>query len=148
MLSHEQIAKLIPHSGTMCLLGTVQQFDETQITCTAQSHRDALNPLRSGDQLSSACGVEYAAQAMAVHGALLSQQDPGAAPRPGMLASMRNVVLHQATLHEVMGDLTITATRLMGDGNNMVYEFIVSAAEKCLVTGRATVVLSAQERTI
>jgi predicted hotdog family 3-hydroxylacyl-ACP dehydratase len=147
MLKHEDITKLIPHSASMCLLDTVLQFDETHIVCTAVSHKDVMNPLRNQVGLSTACGVEYAAQAMAVHGALLSQQSADAKPRPGMLASMRSVTLHTATLHEVKEDLHITATRIMGDGNNMMYEFKVKAAEIMLLEGRVTVVLGAEENT-
>ncbi|WP_206685552.1 hypothetical protein, partial [Escherichia coli] len=34
-----------------------------RIRCTATSHRDPRNPLRSHGRLASVCGIEYAAQA-------------------------------------------------------------------------------------
>lgn len=69
---HAWIAAHIPHQGDMCLLDRVVKWDEQRIQCQAGSHRLGDNPLRSRDRLSAACGIEYAAQAMAVHGALLA----------------------------------------------------------------------------
>ena len=46
-----------------------------------------INPLASGGRLDAVCGVEYAAQAMAVHGGLTAV--PRAAPAAGYLASVR-----------------------------------------------------------
>ena len=33
--SHLNIAELIPHHGTMCLLDTIESWDERHILCTA-----------------------------------------------------------------------------------------------------------------
>jgi len=66
------IRELIPHAGTMCLLEHVVAFDDTSIRCETRSHLDVNNPLRYKGRLSSLCGIEYAAQAMALHGALKS----------------------------------------------------------------------------
>ena len=72
MLDRAAIARRSPHQGRMCLLERVLDWDAAQIRCGAVSHRDAGNPLRAHDRLAAACGIEYAAQAMAVHGSLLS----------------------------------------------------------------------------
>ena len=69
-LNQKEIEALIPHSGAMSLLNEVLKWDEDHIICLANSHRSKHNPLRNENALSSVCGVEYAAQAMAVHGAL------------------------------------------------------------------------------
>ena len=71
ILSKAALCRLIPHQGTMCLLDTVERWDDTSITCTTASHRDATNPLRRDNQLEAICGLEYAAQAMAVHVGIL-----------------------------------------------------------------------------
>ena len=125
----------------MCLLDRVAQWDGTSIVCTASSHRALDNPLRAHGRLGAACGVEYAAQAMAVHGALLAQVD--AAPRVGYLASVRAVELLVPRLDDLAGDLTITAERITGDANNILYRFTVAADGQTLLTGRAAVVLDA-----
>ena len=145
MLNRAEIATRIPHQGSMCLLERVVTWSEDRIHCEAQSHRDPANPLRGHGRLGIACGIEYAAQAMAVHGALLGQAQ-GAAPqqpRLGYLASVRGVQLHAARLDDVASDLTVRAERIMGDENNIIYSFSVEAASTVLLTGRATVVLDA-----
>ncbi|MEM5317462.1 hotdog family protein [Paraburkholderia sp. JHI869] len=144
-LDHAWIAARIPHSGAMCLLDGVEAWDETRIRCTATSHRDPHNPLRSRGRLAAVCGVEYAAQAMAVHGALLGAMDgvEGGRPRVGFLASVRNVVAHIERLDTLAAPLAIEAERLSGGGNTILYGFTVRGEGRVLLTGRAAVVLDA-----
>ncbi|GLU30610.1 hotdog family protein [Trinickia caryophylli] len=140
-LDHAWIAAHIPHSGAMCLLDEVVQWDAETIRCMATSHRDPHNPLRMNGRLGAVCGVEYAAQAMAVHGAVL-----GAAsgqPRVGFLASLRNVETHVARLDLIEAPLDVTAVRIGGDANNVLYRFTVRDGEQTLVEGRAAVILDA-----
>ena len=145
MLNRAEIARRIPHAGAMCLLARVVDWDAQRIRCSADNHRAADHPLRAHGRLGAACGIEYAAQAMAVHGALTAEQAGAATavPRVGYLASVRGVVLHASRLDDIAGDLTVEAERLMGDATNIVYEFQVSSDERPLLRGRATVVLDA-----
>jgi predicted hotdog family 3-hydroxylacyl-ACP dehydratase len=62
----------IPHKGRMCLLEDVIGWDAERISCRSGTHRAADHPLRAHGRLGIACGIEYAAQAMAVHGALVA----------------------------------------------------------------------------
>ena len=144
MLRHDDIALRIPHQGRMCLLERVVQWNVERIHCKAISHRASDNPLRAQGRLGIACGIEYAAQAMALHGALIGEAAGGnlAPPRVGYLASVRSVILHASRLDDVEGDLTVSAERLMGDAGNIVYSFEVAAGERPLLSGRATVVLA------
>ena len=80
----------IPHQGRMCLLDEVVDWNAHHIRCRTGTHRAPDNPLRSHGRLGVACGIEYAAQAMALHGALAGAAagaDGGAASRVGLLAS-------------------------------------------------------------
>ncbi len=79
-LDHAWIAAHIPHQGSMCLLDAVLRWDTQHVACSATSHGDPSNPLRQFGRLGAACGIEYAAQAMAVHGALLAQHGRGPGP--------------------------------------------------------------------
>ena len=142
MLDHAAIAARIPHQGSMCLLDAVLAWDSGQIHCRASSHRQPDNPLRAAARLGAACGIEYAAQAMAVHGALLAPA--GAPPRPGYLASVRSVQLAVDRLDDLAQDLDIVAERLSGDENNILYHFRVEHAGDLLLSGRAAVMLVAQ----
>jgi predicted hotdog family 3-hydroxylacyl-ACP dehydratase len=146
-LNREEIAARIPHAGRMVLLDEVSDWDDEYIVCRSAMHQDRGNPLLVGGQLSSVCAIEFAAQAMAVHGSLLVQRDEpdGNAltqkPRAGFLASVRNVKMDVARLDDIRGVLTIEATRESGDDARVLYQFEVRSGERTLVSGRAAVVL-------
>ena len=140
-LDRDWIAAHIPHQGDMCLLEQVAEWDEQRIRCIASSHRALDNPLRAHGRLAAACGIEYAAQAMAVHGALTAQQSR---PRVGFLASVRGVTLHVGRLDDIATDLQVEAERFSGDGNNVLYDFAVRAEGRTLLEGRAAVIINAE----
>ena len=143
LLVHHEIAALIPHAGAMCLLDHVWSWSDDEIVCTATDHRHPDHPLRSRSGLLASCLVEYAAQAMALHGAL-RQTAAGqlAGPRPGFLASARGVQLKLWRLDEVAGPLRIQAWRQAGTGSQVLYGFCASDAHGAsLAEGRAAVVL-------
>ena len=142
MLDRAWIAAHIPHQGTMCLLNAVLAWDETRIVCEALSHTHVDNPLRAEGRLGAATGVEYAAQAMAVHGGLLAPA--GAEPTQGYLTSVRSLSLHTERLDDLAGPLRVSAERLSGDERLMLYQFHLHHGERCLLEGRASVVLNAQ----
>lgn len=144
LLDHAWILAHIPHQGRMCLLDRVDHWNETSLQCSAHSHRDRDNPLRAHGRLAAACGIEYAAQAMAIHGALLAVEN--SPPSRGYLTSVRSVDLQVARLDTLEADLQITAERLSGDENNVLYQFSVAAAGQLLLAGRASVVLDAAAR--
>ncbi len=126
----------------MCLLDHVEAWDEQRIQCCASSHRAADNPLRAYGRLGAVCGIEYAAQAMAVHGALLIPPDSASA-RVGYLVSVRGTQLHVPRLDDISADLLVEATCITRSENNIIYQFSVSAAGRLLLDGRAAIVLNA-----
>jgi predicted hotdog family 3-hydroxylacyl-ACP dehydratase len=141
LLDRDGIAALIPHSGSMCLLGHLVEWDAQHIVCIATSHRDASNPLRTRSGLLSPCAIEYAAQAMALHGALIGQE-AGTPASPGFLASARGVQLHLLKLDDLADDLRIEATRQSGDARQILYAFKLTHAGRPIAEGRAAVVLN------
>jgi predicted hotdog family 3-hydroxylacyl-ACP dehydratase len=140
MISKAALCRLIPHHGTMCLLDAVEQWDDTSILCTTASHRDPTNPLRRDNQLEAICGLEYAAQAMAVHVGLL-QQEKERRLAVGYLGAVKNLMLRANRLDHVKGDLTVQATRLVGEGGSFIYAFRVSDERQELLDGRASIFL-------
>jgi predicted hotdog family 3-hydroxylacyl-ACP dehydratase len=130
------ITHLVPQSGPMCLLGGVTHHDATHIVCHAVSHRDKGNPLRRAEQLPALAAIEYAAQALAAHCALLG----GAAGR-GLLAGVREVVMHVDRLDDIEGPLQVRAVRLVANGRHLLYAFAVEAGARLLVSGRVAVAL-------
>lgn len=141
-LDRAAIAARIPHAGSMCLLHEVVACNAESIECRARSHRDPANPLRARGQLAAVHAVEYAAQAMALHGALLG--GPGApATRPGYIGAIRALELHAPRLDDVTDDLEIRAERLAGDENHVLYAFSLRAGGRPLAEGRISVALGA-----
>jgi predicted hotdog family 3-hydroxylacyl-ACP dehydratase len=136
------IAALIPHAGAMCLLDSVRYWDSTKIRCLATSHRDPANPLADGQRLDALCGIEYAAQAMAVHGGLTA----GAGKRPtgGYLASVRDVICHTSRLDLLMDDLEVDVTMLAAASGGAVYGFVLRCRTATVLEGRAAVVLDVE----
>lgn len=141
-LDRHWIAAHVPHQGGMCLLERIDHWTANDITCIATSHRQADNPLRGPDgSLGPSHGIEYAAQAMALHGALLAGPDDS--PRQGYLASVRDVAWHVPRLDDIDGPLTVRAERLSGTTQHVLYRFSVEGDGRELLAGRATVVLDA-----
>jgi predicted hotdog family 3-hydroxylacyl-ACP dehydratase len=142
------IAARIPHQGNMCLLDAVRSWDTAHAHCVAHSHRAADNPLRHRDRLGAACAIEYAAQAMAVHAALLAETAADIAQRPaaGFLTSARAVRLAVSRLDDIAADLDIEVERMSGTNDSVLYRFAVSAEGRLLASGRAAVMLDAGAR--
>jgi len=132
------LARLLPHRGAMCLLDAIESASAESIACRASSHRSPDHPLRVDGRLPALAAIEYAAQAIAVHGGLQA-----AAAAPGLLVAVRDVRLHAATLDELADDLLVRATRLAAGAGGLVYAFEVSAGARLVAEGRATVALPA-----
>lgn len=142
-LSRHDICERLPHAGRMVLIDEIEEWDEEHIVARTAAHRDRANPLLVGGQLAAVCAVEFAAQAMAVHGNLLAHRSTTSKPRVGFLASVRNVRMEVDRLDDVHGALTIEATRESGDDTRVLYGFEVRSGPRVLVSGRAAVVLDA-----
>ena len=140
LIGKAEIAALIPHAGAMCLVDEVLDWNAGRIRCLARSHRDPANPMRAGGELPALCGIEYAAQAMALHGRLTVQS---ATAKAGYLASVRDLDCRVGRLDDLQHDLVIDAERLMGDDERVVYSFSLSADGALLLEGRAAVILAA-----
>ena len=134
-------AALIPHAGGMCLLERVESWSALGICCLSASHRRRDHPLRRDGVLASLHLLEYAAQATAVHGALVQG---GGAPAPlKYLAGARDFSLQVASLDEVTAELRIDVQCLQSLGGSGLYAFNVSADGRLLADGRLSVVPAA-----
>jgi predicted hotdog family 3-hydroxylacyl-ACP dehydratase len=142
-LNRAWIESRIPHQGRMCLLDEVIAWSAARVSCRSSTHREADNPLRAHGRLGVACGIEYAAQAMAVHGALVAGAPAAGAPAAGFLAAVRDVRFHSLRLDDVQGDLVCDAERMAGDATTALYEFELRSDAALLLRGRATVVFDA-----
>lgn len=111
MLNRTWIEARVPHKGAMCLLDAVDSHSEDEIVCCALSHRSPDNPLRDGSGQGIVAGIEYAAQAMAVHGVL---REGGTVPSGGgYLVSARDVTWSVQRLDLLDGPLSGRATVIL-----------------------------------
>lgn len=139
LIDRAGIAGLIPHAGDMCLLDAVLAWDRERIACATGTHRAPHNPLRHAGRIGILCGIEYAAQAMALHGAL--GREDGGTPERGYLASVRGLRCHADRLDDLPGMLEVTAERMLGDGGRVIYAFALRHDGRVLLAGRAAVVI-------
>jgi len=135
--TREEIAALIPHQGTMCLLECVTHWTVDSITCTTRSHASASNPLLGDGTLAAVHLCEYAAQAAAVHGGIGRARE-GGVPRPGLLVALRDVIFNVPSVART-GTLEVAAMRVNAGEGGSVYTFEVRTGEEILATGRVTV---------
>ncbi len=133
------LALLIPQQGAMCLLDGVEYVDAQRIICTSTQHRAAANPLRTPAGLSSLHGIEFAAQAMAVHAGLVAAATRR--PEEGLLLSARDCVFHCRRLDRFDAPLRIEAELMGNHGGTRLYRFKVEALATLLVEGRVAVLL-------
>ena len=139
MLGHAEIAARIPHAGRMCLLDRVLDWDERHIRCAARSHREADHPLRERGGLPVWAGIEYAAQAAAVHGALLLAAEQ---PRAGVLGKLRNVRPGCEWLDRIASELVFGATLLHRDPSGGIYAFEAHAESALVLQGQFTLMFT------
>jgi len=138
MRGREEIEALIPHAGAMCLLDRVVHSDGDGIECRAVSHHWPDNPLRYGASLPIEAGIEYAAQAMALH---LGLNGRGGPPRQGYLVMLNDTTWQADRLDDVTGELQIHARLQQASGQGSEYAFRIAAAGQTRLAGEALVVL-------
>ncbi|NEV62078.1 hydroxymyristoyl-ACP dehydratase [Thiorhodococcus minor] len=140
-LDRDWILAHIPHQGAMCLNDRVDAWDDESLRCTAWSHRSPEHPLCIDGRLSALVGIEYAAQAVAIHGAL-----QGADRAPGMLGSVRGLTCDCSELDSIEGPLSIEVTRIGGDAGGLLYGFEIQGERRRLLGGRLTIVLASSAK--
>ena len=132
------IEALLPHAGAMVLLERVDEWNGDSIVCTASSHRQEDNPLRREGRLSCLCGVEYGAQAAAVHATLSGIRRDATAG--AVLGSVKSITTSRRRLDDIADDLTVRAELLRAQENGAIYTFRLSAPSlPAIVEGRITV---------
>jgi predicted hotdog family 3-hydroxylacyl-ACP dehydratase len=136
------IASLIPHQGAMCLLDEIVFWDDLHIRCSTMTHRNPDHPLRGHTGLLAVCGVEYAAQAVAVHGGLLQRKsDSFSAPSSGYLANAKDVTWVVDRLDDIASELLVEAEQMISEGGRSIYAFNLKSDGRLLMQGRVAVVL-------
>lgn len=139
------IDTLLPHAGRMRLIDRIVAYDDQRIVCESDSHRAADHPLAEGGSLSIVVGLEYGAQAMAIHGGLLTATAQRQRPRArhGFLVAASDLNWFVERLDACASPLAIEAVSEFRSEKQVAYRFEVRAADLTLLTGRASVWLDA-----
>jgi predicted hotdog family 3-hydroxylacyl-ACP dehydratase len=137
-LDRATIERLVPQAGVMCLLDAVSHWTPASIVCTA-SAPGADHPLARDASVPGIASCEFAAQAAAIHGALIEH---ALGPRPGVLAKLMGIEVHA---HEFpRGEQVIVrADMLSRVAAGCLYAFEVRAGERQVCQGRLMVAFGA-----
>jgi len=139
-LTGDAVAALVPQRGAMCLIDAVETYDAERIVCTSARHLEASNPLREDGRLSALAAIEFAAQAMAAHGALLA----AGKPLPGWLARVRDCVVCCGRMDDLPSPLRIEAERVAGGERALSYRFVVAAGSVEVAHGSVLIALDTE----
>jgi predicted hotdog family 3-hydroxylacyl-ACP dehydratase len=137
------IDTLLPHTGRMRLIDRIVSYDEQRIVCESDSHRAEDHPLADNGVLSILCGLEYGAQAMAIHGALLAAGTGPSRDRPrhGYLVAISDLRWSVERLDQCAAPLNIEAVSEFRSDNQVAYRFEIRASGTLLLSGHASVLL-------
>jgi len=138
MIDVKRLYDRLPHSGSMCLVSGVVEWDRDTVRCRASSHRQSDNPLRVDNSLSAICALEYAAQTFALHGLLVADEFGETAPDSSRLfvALVSELNLHAECLDDCNGELTIDGKVVFRQSGSTVYRFEVRDVARLLVDGQ------------
>jgi predicted hotdog family 3-hydroxylacyl-ACP dehydratase len=129
------ISELLPHRGQARLIERVVTWNETDIEVRTATHRSLDNPLRHEGRLAGVHLIEYGAQAMALHGALL-RVAAGGQPKSALLVSARNFAMRRDFIDTLGGELTITAQLQLATESSWQYSFEVTHEGEVIASGR------------
>ena len=139
-LTGAALADLLPQRDAMRMLDAVEWYDAQSIVCTSSRHADPANPLAEDGRLSPLAGIEFAAQAMAAHGALVALPAGGSAR--GWLARVRDCVVQCDRMDRLPAPLRIEAECIGTSERALSYRFSISAAGVTVLRGEALVALA------
>jgi predicted hotdog family 3-hydroxylacyl-ACP dehydratase len=131
---------LLPHAAPMVLIDAILHWDDNNISCTADSHLAADNPLRQSGVLSVYTGIEYAAQAMAAH-AQLTSMAATSVPRKGFLATASKLSAQVRNLDDVAEPLLVELQMIAVNSGSSLYSFVISAGGQILLDGQLMAVV-------
>lgn len=137
-----EIGRLLPHGKSMCLLESVESWDDMTISCRTSTHRDRQNPLRFHGRLTAPAGIEYAAQAMGAHVGLLDRTSR-IRDRIGLVGAVRDVTFAIDRLDNLEGDLIVNASRMVEGDDSYMYHFLVMHETCAIIQGRASIFVKA-----
>ena len=137
-LDRSELAALLPHNDEMVLIDRVLTWSEKELVCETRRHLDPLFPLSEGHLVPASAGIELAAQAMAIHVAVV--RDDG--PKQGLLTHVKNVTIGMPSLNSTLDPLTIAVNAGRVGTRGCTYSFEIRSGGTVCLDGRVGVVLT------
>lgn len=139
-IGRKAIEKMLPHAGHMCLIDSVTRWKEENIECLGAC--DSIDhPLLRNGRLPATAAIEYAAQATAIHGFLLSHD--GLA-QFGVLAKLTDIYLSATVIDHLHSPLQIYAELVARTAEGCIYNFEVKGARLSIASGRLMIAFLAR----
>lgn len=139
-LTKAEIEARLPHAGDMCLLDRVVSWEAKKIVCEASTHQRQDNPLRTKAGLQAIHGVEYAAQAAALH---MNLVNAGGQSQQGFLGALKSCELFVDRLDDLDSPLLVSAEPLFVDKTSgAFYTFTITNGEEALLKGQLLIVFT------
>ena len=139
-LDRDAINALVPHSGRMLLLDSLVEWQGDTLHAISRNHTDPEHPLRLDGRLPASAGIEYAAQAMALHSRL--QASGGDAPGMPVIAAINALHCAVDRLDNLTGPMDIRVRREHVMAAGAQYTFSLSRGALELAAGVLLVVWS------
>ncbi|MDO3387816.1 hypothetical protein QWI17_18375 [Gilvimarinus sp. SDUM040013] len=133
-----RIEQLLPHAPPMVLIDSIIEHSDAHIVCQTNSHLDGDNPLRSDGVMSVFVGIEYAAQAMAIHTRLCSQGASPNTPRKGVIAVASKLTAHTQQLDDFPQPLQVRTDIIAQTADSSLCSFAISAGAQTVLEGQLT----------
>ena len=119
-LTRREIVDLIPHGESMCMLDEVVSWDNERIHCRSTDFARVML-------------IEYAAQAAAVHAALLNSKL--GETRPAYLGAVKSVELLESAVDNDT-PIDIDAQCLLNNSSGAIYEVLAQQGQLPVMRGR------------
>ena len=138
-ITRKVVEKMLPHAGSMRLIDSVTCWTADSIECHG-SCNCLDHPLSQNGKLSSTVAIEYAAQATAVHGFLLANDNVA---KFGVLAKLTDISLHMAVVDNIQSPLRIFAQLVARTDQGCIYNFEVNGTRLPIASGRLMIAFPA-----
>lgn len=139
MTDLKYIEHLLPHKGRMVLIEEILRWDPKSILCSTESHRSITNPLRREGILPAIHGIEYGAQSVAIHAALLGKDGER------VLGGVRDLKASVSRLDLIQRKIMIVARWEWQSAMGSIASFELREDARILVSGRVIVSCYASE---
>lgn len=126
-MNRTELEAYLPHAGDMVLLDAVDAISPDAVACRASSHALASNPLRRGGVVPANAALEYAAQAIALHGRWRTRAEPSS-KQAAFIAVLRHARWRRQPLSAAPAPLIVSARLLAELGESAHYAFEVTDA--------------------